>query len=94
MGLALAVQGCAGVGGPEPAVSTEEQRAYDAAVATLASDPEATEMALENFLRDHGHSALADDAAEKLAQLALQRSDVERAVFWFNWVLRHYGRGG
>jgi len=94
VGLALAVQGCAGVGGPEPAVSPEEQRAYDAAVATLASDPEATEMALENFLRDHGHSALADDAAEKLAQLALQRSDVERAVFWFNWVLRHYGRGG
>jgi ABC-type branched-subunit amino acid transport system substrate-binding protein len=94
VGLALAVHGCAGVGGPEPAVSPEQQRAYDAAVAMLASDPEATEMALENFLRDHGHSALADDAAEKLAQLALQRSDVERAVFWFNWVLRHYDRGG
>jgi len=94
VGLALAVQGCAGVGGPEPAVTPEEQRAYDGAVATIASEPEATEMALENFLRDHGHSALADDAAEKLAQLALQRSDVERAVFWFNWVLRHYGRGG
>ena len=92
VGLVLTLQACAITGGPNRRVSAEERQAYDAAMAQLAVDPDAAVLSFEDFLRNWGNSALADDAAERLAQLALERGDVDKAVFWLNWVLRHYSR--
>ncbi len=75
----------------EPAASQEEQRAYAAAETALASGPDAGRLAFERFLARYPGSALASDANQRLADLALRQGDVELAMRRYTEVVR---RGG
>ena len=69
----LLLSGCAALEGRDgPRASEEERRAYAAAVSQQADDPGAAERAFTEFLARYPSSVLADDAAKRLAEIALQ----------------------
>jgi ABC-type branched-subunit amino acid transport system substrate-binding protein len=76
-----------------PKATIEEQRAYDEAVSVLPDNPEEAALRLEDFLRNHRQSPLAEEAAFTRAKLALAIGDRSRAVFWFGWLVRNHPRG-
>jgi len=81
---------CAGPGGPRRVASEEEQRAYSAAIAHLPDDPATANAALREFLGSWPLSPLADDAAETLAQLALEGGRSQEAFDWLYYVVRNH----
>jgi ABC-type branched-subunit amino acid transport system substrate-binding protein len=85
--LALA---CAGVGGPDRKASDEERTNYAAALEEARRDPAAGATRLEAFIDSYPQSALADDAAEELALLALEQGDGALARSWFTLIVREY----
>jgi hypothetical protein len=85
--LALA---CAGVGGPDREASDEERMSYAAALEEARRDPAAGAVQLEAFIESHPQSALADDAAEELALLALEQGDGALAGWWFTVLVGLY----
>ncbi|MBW2267739.1 MAG: penicillin-binding protein activator [Deltaproteobacteria bacterium] len=87
----LLVAGCANLPvGRGPRVSDEERAAY--AATTRASSSE-TEAALAAFLESHPASALADDAAVRLAGMAARRGDTERAAMHYAWAVQYHPNG-
>jgi ABC-type branched-subunit amino acid transport system substrate-binding protein len=92
---ALSFSACAGpVGfGGRTRVSPEEQAAFQAALAELPGDPAAAEDQLEAFLRTYPDSALADDAGEELARLALVQGRRDDAFRWLDFVVERYPDG-
>jgi len=92
--LVAVALGCAGAPRPGvPQASDDEKRAYAGALATLADDPAATQRALERFLLVHPQSPLADDAAERLGELAVARGDLDGALRRYGWVEQNHPNG-
>ena len=92
--LAAVALGCAGaprLGAPQ--ATDDERRAYAEAVATLADDPAATQRAFERFLGERPQSPLADDAAVRLAELAVARGDLDAALRRYGWVEQNHPNG-
>lgn len=87
-GLLLLALACA-----TPQATVEEQQAYDEAVSVLSESPEEAALRLEDFLRVHRTSPLAEEAAWRRAQLALDGGDRPRAVFWLGWLVRNHPSG-
>jgi branched-chain amino acid transport system substrate-binding protein len=88
--LGLLVAGCARPPAPEPLASDEERSALQAAERTMGRDPAAAEEALQDFIQRWPQSALADDAALHLAELAQAADEPERARHWLGYILRSY----
>jgi branched-chain amino acid transport system substrate-binding protein len=86
--LALFAMACA-----TPQATVEEQSAYDRAAAVQADDPEEAARQLEAFLRTHQDSPLAEEAAFRRAQIALDANERSKAVFWLGWMVRNHPRG-
>ena len=89
--LALWLAACAGP--PDGAARVEEQRAYAEALRLASGNPQAGAAALAAFVREHPRSALADDAALELAELALRLGKPDAAVRQLDWVLREHPNG-
>lgn len=91
LALSVGASGCAlgGLGNPFAAdrISAEEQLAYDTATAPMQSDPRAAEAALAAFLDRYPRSALADDAAEDLAELAFAAGREDEGLRWLGRIL-------
>ncbi len=85
--LAFAVS-CAGGLGRE--ATDAEHRAFDAAARAARTQPEEGVRLFTEFLNANPKSALADDAAAQLAELALQGADEERAKHWLYLIVREY----
>jgi ABC-type branched-subunit amino acid transport system substrate-binding protein len=81
---------CAGVGGTS---RVEEQRAYAEALRIASADPQRGAAALAAFVNAHPRSALADDAALSLAELALRLGKPDAAERQLDWVLREHPNG-
>jgi len=81
---------CAGLGGPDRKASDEERATYEAAVAEVGRDPVSGAAKLEAFIDLYPRSALADDAAEQLARLSLERGEKEQARDWLALIVRDY----
>jgi tetratricopeptide (TPR) repeat protein len=88
--MVLFTLACAGLGGGDREASDEERASYDAALAEARLDPADGAAQLEAFIDTHPESALADDAAEQLARLALEQGDEARARDWLALILREY----
>lgn len=73
--------------------SEEERLLYGEALASLPEDPGTAEQRLEAFLVAYPDSTLCDDAAEKLATLAVGDERPDDAVRWLEFVLAEHGRG-
>jgi ABC-type branched-subunit amino acid transport system substrate-binding protein len=92
-GVALAVA-CAGTGVLGQRQATDEERAsFQAATASLPDDPATAQRELANFVRRYPGSALADDAAMLLVDLALAEGDSDGARRWLDWVVRNHPSG-
>ena len=92
--LGLVLQGCQGLpGAVEPAASEEEKQAYAQALSAQGKDPEATERALEAFLRQYPGSSLGDDARMRLAEIAQARGDTEAVLAQYRAVVRDHPDG-
>jgi ABC-type branched-subunit amino acid transport system substrate-binding protein len=89
--LALALAACAGA--PDGAARVEEQRAYAEALRLASASPQGGAAALAAFVREHPQSALADDAALQLAELAVRLGKPEAAERQLDWVLREHPNG-
>ncbi len=76
-----------------PQATLEEQQAFDEAVSVLPDNPEEAALRLEDFLRVHRKSPLAEEAAHTRAQIALDAGDRARAAFWLGWLVRNHPRG-
>ena len=86
--LAFGLGSCAFFKGPAPApITEEERRAYARGVAMLPDQPEAARRQFEEFVNLFPNSGLADDAAIRLAQLALDDDD---RIRWYGFVLDHH----
>ena len=83
--------GCAGLPGATGSKVSDEERAAYAATARASNAQ--TEAALVAFLESHPASALADDAAVRLAELAAQRGDTETAAQNYEWAARYHPNG-
>jgi ABC-type branched-subunit amino acid transport system substrate-binding protein len=70
--------------------STAEQSAYAEALRVASEDPRAGAEALSGFLDRYPRSALADDAALMLADLAVRLDKPDRAERQLEWVLREH----
>jgi len=87
----LLLSGCAGLEGRVgPRASEEERRAYSAALSQQADDPGAAERAFTEFLVRYPSSVLADDAAKRLAEIALDQGDEDLALRRFHEAVRQY----
>ncbi len=82
--------GCAGTLSPQARAG---RAAYLEAVAVLGGDRAAGISALEAFLAAHPQSLYADDAALRLAELALEDGRSGEAVRRLEWALDHHPRG-
>lgn len=92
--LVLFQLACSGFGLPgKPRASEEELQAYAIAVAPLPADPAAAESRLESFVARWPKGALAGDALNQLAELALERGDTDAAASWFYRLLQSDPRG-
>ncbi len=90
LALVFAV-GCAGLpGATDSRVSDEERAAY---AGTARASSEQTEAALVAFLESHPASALADDAAVRLADMAAVRGDTETAARNYEWATQYHPKG-
>jgi ABC-type branched-subunit amino acid transport system substrate-binding protein len=76
-----------------PRATVEERDAYEQAVAVLPGDPVEGAARLEVFLQSHRESPLAEEAAFRRAQIALDSGDRAKAVFWLGWLVRNHPRG-
>jgi ABC-type branched-subunit amino acid transport system substrate-binding protein len=85
---ALVLVACGGGGGRE--ASDAEGRQYQAAVNIATKEPETAVRLLAAFLNQYPRSSLADDAAARLAELALQAADEQRAMSWLYLIVREY----
>ncbi len=88
LGIAVFAAACVA-----PQATIEEQRAYDQAIQPLPGNPEEAALRLEDFLRAHRKSPLAEEAAYTRAQIALDSGDRARAVFWLGWLVRNHPSG-
>ncbi|MEN8160489.1 MAG: penicillin-binding protein activator, partial [Myxococcota bacterium] len=70
--------------------STAEQSAYAEALRVAGDDPRAGAEALSGFLSRYPRSALADDAALLLADVAVRLDKPDRAERQLEWVLREH----
>jgi len=86
--LVLVLAACAG--GPKRGASDFERSQFDAAIRAAESDPERGAVLLADFLTANPKSALADDAAAELAQLALRAGDEAGAKEWLYLIVREY----
>lgn len=87
----LWLAGCAALPiGPGARVSEEERAAYAAAERTGGL---AGEEALAGFLERYPASALADDAAVRLAENAAARGDTAKAEMHYAWAIQYHPRG-
>lgn len=84
----LLLVGCAGLGARE--ASEAEARQYQAAVKLAKKHPEEATRLLTEFLNQNRKSSLADDAAARLAELALQAADEKRAMDWLYFIVNDY----
>jgi ABC-type branched-subunit amino acid transport system substrate-binding protein len=84
---------CAGPGAFAPRISDAERAAYAEATALEASDPSASAKALEDFMQAWPDSALADDASESLARIALGQGRGDDAFRWLYHILEAYPDG-
>jgi ABC-type branched-subunit amino acid transport system substrate-binding protein len=73
---------------PRPAPNEAESRAYHHASAQAKPDAEA--RALREFLAQYPESALASDAAMRLAELAQKRRNPSEAEHWYRTLLDRY----
>lgn len=88
------VLGCGGMPGavaPDP--TADEQGEYSRALAVLGADRAGGIEALEIFVGRHPRSHLADDAALRLAELALEDGRERDALQYLTWVIRHHPKG-
>ena len=76
-----------------PIATGSDRQAYAHALETLASDPEAGLDELRRFLAERPASALADDAALRLADALVARGESGEAVQHLAWALRLQPRG-
>jgi TolA-binding protein len=86
--LAIVPVGCAIGGFGSGGVSAEERTAFDAAIVKVESDPRDAEASLKEFLDLYPKSALADDAAEELAELAFAAGREDEGLRWLGRILR------
>lgn len=85
---------CAGLEGTARAPATDEQRlAFAAAMAMVEGDPVAAEALLAQFSEKWPRSPLADDAAMRLAEFALERGDRDAALSHYRFVIRRHPDG-
>lgn len=87
-GFVLLVVGCAG--GQAREASDAEWRQYQAAIGVAKERPQEATRLLTEFLNQHPDNNLADDAAARLAELALQAADEKRAMDWLYFIVRNY----
>jgi ABC-type branched-subunit amino acid transport system substrate-binding protein len=87
-GVVLLLVGCAG--GRAREASDAEWRQYQAAIKISKDQPQAATRLLTEFLTQHPDNNLADDAAARLAELALQAADEKRAMDWLYFIVRKY----
>jgi ABC-type branched-subunit amino acid transport system substrate-binding protein len=85
--FALVPVGCAIGGFGAGGISAEERAAYDAAIANVESDPRGAEESLGEFLDLYPKSALADNAAEELAELAFAAGREDEGLRWLGRIL-------
>ena len=78
---------CAVPGFGPAAIPAEERSAYDAAIASVESDPLAAEAELRAFIEAYPGSGLFDDAAEQLANLAFRAGREEEGLRWLGRIL-------
>jgi ABC-type branched-subunit amino acid transport system substrate-binding protein len=76
-----------------PPVSEGDRQAYHSAIRLLAQNPEAGAAALREFVAERPKSALADDAALRLAESRIEEGDDDEAVRRLGWILRHHPDG-
>jgi len=93
LALALVQAGCAGFGGGGAQVPPEQRAAYDAAMGKLPADTRGAARALEDFVRLHPRSLLADDALEQLSQLAFAAGRQEEGRRFLGRILSDHPRG-
>jgi ABC-type branched-subunit amino acid transport system substrate-binding protein len=74
-------------------VPAEDRQAYNAALRTLAHDPEAGSEALREFVARRPKSTLADDAALRLAEACIEAGDDDEAVRRLAWLVRAHPEG-
>jgi outer membrane PBP1 activator LpoA protein len=74
-------------------VPAEDQRAYHAALRTLAQDPAAGRAALRDYVAQRPRSSLADDAALRLAEACIEDGDDDEAVRQLAWLVRSHPEG-
>ncbi len=84
---------CAGPGAFGPRISEQERADYDAALALEAANPAAAAAALEAFVEQWPESALADDASEELARIALGQGRGDDAFRWLYHIIDAYPNG-
>jgi ABC-type branched-subunit amino acid transport system substrate-binding protein/TolA-binding protein len=80
--------GCSIAGFGTGGVSPEERQAYEAALAERSENPARAEKAFEQFLEIYPKSALADDAAEQLAELSFAAGSEEEGLRWLGRILK------
>lgn len=87
----LLIAGCSGLPVTTgPSVTESERTAYAATARRTGAE---TEAALVAFLEAHPGSALADDAAVRLARMAADRGDAETAAKNYGWAARYHPNG-
>ena len=83
----LGTSGCAYVTVGNVQASPEEQQAFDAATALMTTRPAAADQAFGAFLETYPRSLLADDAAEKRAEIAFAEGRDEDGLRWLGRIL-------
>jgi len=73
--------------------SERERLAYGEALASLPEDPKTAEQRLQAFVSAYPESLLVDNAAGKLAALAIADQRTAEAERWLEFVLAEHGRG-
>ena len=94
LAVAFLLPSCAGLlGEPSDRASEQERSDLAAALARAETDPRATERRLADFLQKWPESPLADDAALRRAELALERGDQAAARHRYALVIERYPDG-
>jgi branched-chain amino acid transport system substrate-binding protein len=88
LALAVALGACR-----TPAITANDRQNYHAAIRLLAQDPDAGTEALRDFVAARPQSALADDAALRLAEARIEAGDDDEAVRRLGWILRRHPEG-
>ncbi len=86
--LLLMIGGCAQT--PDRPASEAEQAIYQEIVALSETDPEQGARELESFAKTYPESPLADDAALRIAEIALERGAQQLAIDWLWVVIKDY----